>query len=56
MVTTPPDQSVEDMGKLSALAGVREFPGPREVREPGLAHAQGGARARPDRLDRIGVR
>ena len=26
MVTTPPDQSVEDMGKLSALAGVREFP------------------------------
>lgn len=26
MVTTPPGQSVEDMGKLSALAGVREFP------------------------------
>jgi nitrogen fixation protein NifU and related proteins len=26
MVTTPPDQSVEDMGKLSSLAGVREFP------------------------------
>jgi len=26
MVTTPPDQVVEDMGKLSALAGVREFP------------------------------
>jgi len=26
MVTTPPDQPVEDMGKLSALAGVREFP------------------------------
>ena len=26
MVTTPPDQGVEDMGKLSALAGVREFP------------------------------
>jgi len=26
MVTTPPEQSVEDMGKLSALAGVREFP------------------------------
>ena len=26
MVTTPPDQQVEDMGKLSALAGVREFP------------------------------
>jgi nitrogen fixation protein NifU and related proteins len=26
MVTTPPDQSVEDMGKLSVLAGVREFP------------------------------
>jgi nitrogen fixation NifU-like protein len=26
MVTTPPEQDVEDMGKLSALAGVREFP------------------------------
>ena len=26
MVTTPPDQSVEDLGKLSVLAGVREFP------------------------------
>jgi nitrogen fixation protein NifU and related proteins len=26
MVTTPPDQSVENMGKLSVLAGVREFP------------------------------
>ena len=26
MVTTPPDRAVEDMGKLSALAGVREFP------------------------------
>ena len=26
MVTTPPEQAVEDMGKLSALAGVREFP------------------------------
>lgn len=26
MVTTPPGQPVEDMGKLSALAGVREFP------------------------------
>ena len=26
MITTPPDQSVEDMGKLSVLAGVREFP------------------------------
>jgi nitrogen fixation protein NifU and related proteins len=26
MVTTPPDQAVEDLGKLSALAGVREFP------------------------------
>jgi nitrogen fixation NifU-like protein len=26
MVTTPPDQPVENMGKLSALAGVREFP------------------------------
>ena len=26
MVTTPPEQPVEDMGKLSALSGVREFP------------------------------
>jgi nitrogen fixation protein NifU and related proteins len=26
MVTTPPDTAVEDLGKLSALAGVREFP------------------------------
>jgi nitrogen fixation NifU-like protein len=26
MVTTPPGEAVEDMGKLSALAGVREFP------------------------------
>jgi nitrogen fixation NifU-like protein len=26
MVTTPPDVAVEDLGKLSSLAGVREFP------------------------------
>ncbi len=26
MVTTPPEQQVEDLGKLSVLAGVREFP------------------------------
>ena len=26
MVTTPPDVEVEDLGKLSALAGVRQFP------------------------------
>jgi nitrogen fixation protein NifU and related proteins len=26
MVTTPPEYGVEDMGKLSVLAGVREFP------------------------------
>jgi nitrogen fixation NifU-like protein len=26
MVTTPPDRAVEDMGKLSSVAGVREFP------------------------------
>ena len=26
MVTTPPEEAVEDLGKLSALAGVREFP------------------------------
>jgi nitrogen fixation NifU-like protein len=26
MVTTPPDRTIEDLGKLSVLAGVREFP------------------------------
>ena len=26
MVTTPPDRPTEDLGKLSVLAGVREFP------------------------------
>jgi nitrogen fixation NifU-like protein len=26
MVTTPPEEQVENLGKLSALAGVREFP------------------------------
>jgi nitrogen fixation protein NifU and related proteins len=26
MVTTPPEERVEDLGKLSVLAGVREFP------------------------------
>jgi nitrogen fixation protein NifU and related proteins len=26
MVTSPPDVEVEDLGKLSSLAGVREFP------------------------------
>jgi nitrogen fixation NifU-like protein len=26
MVTAPPEQDVEDLGKLCALAGVREFP------------------------------
>ncbi len=26
MVTTPTDQAVEDLGKLSVLSGVREFP------------------------------
>jgi nitrogen fixation protein NifU and related proteins len=26
MVTTPPDADVEDLGKLSVFAGVREFP------------------------------
>jgi nitrogen fixation NifU-like protein len=26
VVTTPPDQPVEELGKLSVLAGVREFP------------------------------
>jgi nitrogen fixation NifU-like protein len=26
MITTPPDQAVEDLGKLSVLAGVRQFP------------------------------
>jgi nitrogen fixation NifU-like protein len=26
MVTTPPDEAVENLGKLSVLSGVREFP------------------------------
>jgi len=26
MVTTPPDKPVENLGKLSVLSGVREFP------------------------------
>jgi nitrogen fixation NifU-like protein len=26
VVTTPPDQPVEELGKLSVLSGVREFP------------------------------
>ena len=26
MVTTPPDEAAPDLGKLSALAGVREYP------------------------------
>ena len=26
MVTTPPEETVEDLGKLSALGGVRQFP------------------------------
>jgi nitrogen fixation NifU-like protein len=26
MVTTPPDQPVEDLGKLSVFSGVRQFP------------------------------
>jgi len=26
VITTPPDQPVEDLGKLSVLSGVREFP------------------------------
>lgn len=26
MVTTPPGEAIEDLGKLSALGGVREFP------------------------------
>ena len=57
MVTTPPDQPVEDLGKLSVLAGVREFPGARQVREPGLAHAEGGGRARHRRagIDRMSI-
>ena len=26
MVTTPPSEPIEELGKLSALGGVREFP------------------------------
>ena len=38
----------EDLGKLAALSGVREFPGARQVREPVLAHPRlGAAHRRP---------
>ena len=48
MVTTPPDQPVEDLGKLSVLAGVREFP--VRVKCASLAwHTLKAALARSDR-------
>jgi nitrogen fixation NifU-like protein len=49
MVTTPPDRSVEDLGKLSVLAGVREFP--VRVKCASLAwHTLKAALAREDRI------
>jgi nitrogen fixation NifU-like protein len=49
MVTTPPDQEVEEMGKLSALAGVREFP----VRVKCASLAWHTLKAAMDREDKI---
>jgi nitrogen fixation NifU-like protein len=49
MVTTPPDQEVEEMGKLSALAGVREFP----VRVKCASLAWHTLKAAMDREDKV---
>ena len=47
MVTTPPDAPVEDLGKLSVLAGIREFP--VRVKCASLAwHTLKSAMATPD--------
>ena len=45
MVTTPTDQDVEDLGKLSVARRRPRVSDAREVREPGVAHVQGGSRA-----------
>ena len=46
MITAPLDRPIDDagLGKLAALAGVREFPVRDQVREPGVAHAESGSR------------
>jgi nitrogen fixation NifU-like protein len=49
MVTTPPDQEVEELGKLSALAGVREFP----VRVKCASLAWHTLKAAMDREDKV---
>jgi nitrogen fixation NifU-like protein len=49
MVTTPADQEVEEMGKLSALAGVREFP----VRVKCASLAWHTLKAAMDREDKV---
>ena len=49
MVTTPVDQEVEEMGKLSALAGVREFP----VRVKCASLAWHTLKAAMDREDKV---
>ena len=49
MVTTPPDQAGRGHGQAVVAGRRARVSGPREVREPGVAHAEGrdGA-ARPD--------
>ena len=49
MVTTPSDQEVEELGKLSALAGVREFP----VRVKCASLAWHTLKAAMDREDKV---
>ena len=48
MVTTPPDQPVEDLGKLAVLAGVREFPVRVKCASLAWHTLQGGARSRDE--------
>ena len=44
-----------DLGKLAVFSGVREYPGPSEVRDAAVAHAEGGAGAeRRDGLHGVG--
>ena len=43
MVTSTPDTPAADLGKLTVLAGVREFPDAHQVRQPGVAHPEGRA-------------
>ena len=50
MVTTPPDVPVEDLGKLSALAGLHGHEPPRPLRFFSLVHAPIARIAEGDRL------